>query len=243
MQASFRWQSLFQKIKFPLFLAVFFIFHLFILNNLMLLSRDMVYGDFSAAKLSPAPRLKIRRVQIRKYNALNRLGIDFAQVYFPSKAFSNLEKNYFEGDGDPLKRPSRYAPLIHYLCAISICNLDYGLATFLHMLIQLALFYLSLFYALMKLDLKKYILPTVLLVNYFLFLTPVGLSWFERGQFSLYVASAYLWLILGLRKSNPFLILLSACFSFVKSSYTATSSPVGSLYTEFSRQPEILLSS
>ena len=216
MQAPSRWLFLFRKIKVPLFLAVFFILHLFILNNFVLLSRDMVYGDFSIEKLSPAPRLKIRRVQIRKYHALNRLGIDFAQVYFPSKTLANLEINYSTGDGDPLKRPSRYAPLIHYLCAISICNLDYGLATFLHMLIQLALFYLSLFYALIKLDLKKYILTSVLLVNYLLFLTPVGISWFERGQFSLYVASAYLWLILGLQTRNPFLILLSACFSFVK---------------------------
>jgi len=216
MQASSHWQFLFRKIKMPLFLAVFFILHLLIINNFVLLSRDMVYGDFSAVKLSPAPRLKIRRSQIRKYNALNRLGIDFAQIYFPSKTLSNLEINYFNGDGDPLKRPSRYAPLIHYVCAISICNLDFGLATFAHMLIQLALFYLSFLYALMKLDLKKYILPSVLLVNYFLFLTPVGISWFERGQFSLYVATAYLWLILGLRARNPILILLSACFSFVK---------------------------
>ena len=216
MQAPSHWQFLIQKIKVPLFLAVFFILHLFILKNFVLLYRDMVAGDFSAAKLSPAPRLKILRIQIRKYNALNRLGIDFAQVYFPSKALSNLERNYSEGDDDPLKRPSRYAPLIHYLCAISICNLNYGRAAFLHMLIQLALFYLSLFYAIKILDLKKYLLPSVLLVNYFLFLTPVGISWFERGQFSLYVASAYLWLILGLRACNPFLILLSACFSFVK---------------------------
>jgi hypothetical protein len=216
MLASSLWQSLFRKTKIPLFLAVFFIMHLFILNNAVLLARDMVYGDLSAAKLSPAPRLKIRRVQIRKFNALNRLGIDFAQVYFPSQLLSNLEINYSTGDGDPLKRPSRYAPLIHHLCAASICKLNYGWAAFLHMLIQLALFYLSLFFALLKLDFKKYILPSVLLVNYFLFLTPVGISWFERGQFSLYVASAYLWLSLGLRSRNPFLILLSACLAFVK---------------------------
>jgi hypothetical protein len=147
---------------------------------------------------------------------VNRLGIDFAQIYFPSTQFSNLETNYSTGDGDPLKRPSRYAPLIHYLCSSSICNLDYGWAAFAHMLIQLALFYLSLFYAIWTLDLKKYFLPIILLVNYFLFLTPVGISWFERGQFSLYVACSYLWLILALRSRNPFMVLLSACFAFVK---------------------------
>ena len=208
--------SIFKKLKLPLFLAVFIILHLFILNNFLLLSKDMVYGTSFAENLSPSPRLKMRRVPVRKYNALNRLGIDFAQVYFPSKTFSELSNNYIDGSDDPLRRPSRYAPLVHYLCASSICKLDFGWAAYLHMFIQLALFYLSFFLALKILDLMKYMLPFTLLVNFFLFLTPVGLSWFERGQFSLYVATAYLWLILGIHTHKPFFTLLSAVFSFVK---------------------------
>jgi hypothetical protein len=56
----------------------------------------------------------------------------------------------------------------------------------------------------------------MLLINFCLFLTPVGITWFERGQFSLYIALAYLWLILGRHTHNPFYVLLSALFAFVK---------------------------
>lgn len=45
---------------------------------------------------------------------------------------------------------------------------------------------------------------------------PAGLSWFERGQFSLYVALAYLLLIVGLMKKKPVLIAVSALFAYVK---------------------------
>ena len=53
-------------------------------------------------------------------------------------------------------------------------------------------------------------------VNFCLFLTPVGLSWFERGQFSLYVSLSYLWLVLGLVNRNGYYIFLSALFAYVK---------------------------
>jgi len=176
----------------------------------------MISGDFSAAKISPAPRYPFFRVPTAEYQSLNRLGIDFAQVYFPSKAFSLLENNYSKGAFEPLQRPSRYAPFLHYLCAVSICKFNFGLAAFLHMLLQMACFYFSFWYAFRRLGLKRYLGPSVLLVNYTLFLTPVGITWFERGQFSLYVALAYLWLILGLQTRNRFFILLSALFSFIK---------------------------
>jgi len=194
----------------------FFLLHIFILNNFVLLSRDMIYGDFSAASISPTPRYPFFRIPTSDYQGLNRLGVDFAQVYFPSKQFSALIENYSKGAFDPLGRPSRYAPFIHYLCAISICKFAYGYAAFLHMLIQLTLFYISLYAAFRILDLKKYLWPCVLLINFCLFLTPVGITWFERGQFSLYVALAYLWILLGRHTRNPFYVLLSALFAFVK---------------------------
>ncbi|MBC7879000.1 MAG: hypothetical protein H7Y59_17650 [Anaerolineales bacterium] len=56
----------------------------------------------------------------------------------------------------------------------------------------------------------------LLLVSMLLFATPTGLGWFERGQFSLYVALSYLLLILGILKNKPVLILASAFFAYVK---------------------------
>ena len=92
----------------------------------------------------------------------------------------------------------------------------YGFASFLHILIQILLFFVSFIYAFKVLQIGKDLFPVILLVNFCLFLTPVGLSCFEPGQFSLYVSLSYLWLFLGLFNRNGYYILLSALFAYVK---------------------------
>jgi len=211
-----RWQELSSRMGGPLFLAGFLVLHIFIVNNFLLLSTDMIRGDFSAGQISPAPRYPFFRVITADYQGLNRLGGDFAQVYFPSKDFSTLKNNYSRGVNDPWHRSSRYAPAVHYLCAITICRFDYGYAAFLHMLLQLVFFYISFYFAFRRLGQERYFLPALLLVNFCLFLTPVGITWFERGQFSLYVALAYLWLGVGLHARDGRFILLAAVFAFIK---------------------------
>jgi hypothetical protein len=84
------------------------------------------------------------------------------------------------------------------------------------MAIQVFLFYLIFIISFVSLKIGKYILPGVLFVNLFLFLTPAGLSWFERGQFSLYIGAAILLMILGFIKKKPILVIFSALFAFNK---------------------------
>ncbi len=188
--------------------------------NFFLLSKDMIYGDFSAEGIFPRPMYGFFRVPDRpntiERNAVNRLAADYAQIYFPSLEFSSLTKNYETGYLDPWKRPSRYAPFIHYICAISFCKLDYGYASFLHMLIQMVLFYAFFVMAFRMLNVESKLWFGLIFTAVCLFATPAGLSWFERGQFSLYVALAYLLLILGLMKNKPVLVVLSALFAYVK---------------------------
>jgi len=180
----------------------------------------MLYGDLSGKKISPQPLFGFWRIPDRantlEHNAINRLAVDYAQVYFPSQEFSSLTKNYETGYLDPWERPSRYAPFIHYLCSISFCKLDYGYASFLHMAIQMLLFYLFFISAFKMLEIATDLWFGLLLVSIFLFVTPAGLGWFERGQFSLYVALSYLLLMLGFLKNKPVLILASALFAYVK---------------------------
>lgn len=206
--------------KKQLFLFFFILLHCLILNNLFLLSKDMINGDFTANNLVPSPRYEFMRVTKNpltlKVEAENRLAADFAQIYFPSQKFSSLSQAYTKKSLDPWQRPSRYAPLVHAVCSMSICKLNYGYASFLHMMIQLLLFFLSFIYAFRILHLKRYILHGVLLVNFCIFLTPVGLSWLARGQFSLYVSLSYLWLFLGIINRNIVYIFLSALFAYVK---------------------------
>jgi hypothetical protein len=56
----------------------------------------------------------------------------------------------------------------------------------------------------------------LLLTSIFLFATPAGLGWFERGQFSLYVALSYMLMILGFLKNKPIFVVASAFFAYVK---------------------------
>jgi hypothetical protein len=203
-----------------LFIVVFIAAHIFILRNVILLSNDMLFGTISDEKIFPVPRYPFARIPdtsiTEQYNAQNRVAVDFAQIYFPAQQMASLGENYQTGYLDPLERPSRYAPLVHYLCSITICRLDYGIASLLHMAIQGLLFYLAFIISFKVLKMENYILPGILLVNIYLFLTPAGLSWLERGQFSLYVGIAYLLMILGLLKKNLPLVLLSALFAFIK---------------------------
>src|SRR6185295_16286041 len=108
------------------------------------MSRDMLYGDFSAEHIFPQPHYGFLRVPdttvSRKYEAVNRLGADFTQIYFPAQKFESIARNYKNGVFDPWDRPSRMAPFLHLLCSRTICKLTYGWASLLHMLIQIGVF-------------------------------------------------------------------------------------------------------
>lgn len=190
------------------------------INNFFLLSKDMIHGDGSAENIFPQPFYGFLRIpdsaNVRDHNGVNRVAADFAQIYFPSQEYSALTKNYETGYLDPWKRQSRYAPFIHFLCHISICKLEFGYASFIHILIQMLLFYFFFIIAFKILKIESDLWPGLFLVNIILFSTPAGLSWLERGQFSLYVSLSYLLLLLGLLKNKPALVIASALIAYVK---------------------------
>ena len=208
------------KAKSPVFIIVFVILNVFAIRNFFLLSRDMIYGDFSAQLLFPSPRYAPERMPstpvTMEYQAANRIGADFSQIYFPAQEISQLDNAYNYLSLNPLRRPSRYAPLLLVLCSKTLCNLDYGYASFGNILLQLLLFFPILYYVFRSLGIKRYFLSAFLFTEFILLLTPVGLSWFERSQFSVYVAISYLLLLFGLTRNNAILIILSAGFAFIK---------------------------
>jgi hypothetical protein len=145
------------------------------------------------------------------------LASDFAAIYFPAQDPSHLGNAYSHDKTlDPWGRASRSAPLDILVCSLSVCRLQYGDASVLHILIQTLLFYLILYWAMRRLEIDRYFLMTASFANLCLFLTPVGLSWMERGQFSLYVASAYLLLMMGFITKEPTPVALAALLAFVK---------------------------
>gem|GEM_PF-1600921 len=209
-----------KKLKKPLFVAVFMACHILIAFNFYYMSKDTINGDISAMNVTVHPRYKLLRIpesdSAREYNAVNRISGDFAQIYFPARGEETSSRDYTLESSDPWGRPSRYAPFVHAVFHYTLCRLDYGYAAFLHIVIQLMLLYASLAYAFRKLNIRRHIAPVILLINVCLFLTPVGLSWFERGQLSLFVALAYLWLFLGIIGRNPWYLLIAAVFAFIK---------------------------
>lgn len=192
----------------------------FALRNLVLIAQDFLVGDGSAERMLPRPRHGFERIpetpETQAYQAQGRLAIDFAQIYFPARHLDSLTANYAQGDLDPLGRPSRYAPALAVLCSITICRAEFGLASLVHILIQMGVFYGCLVISLRALGMTRQILRAVILANTLLLLTPAGLSWFERGQFSLYVAASYLLLVAGLLQGRLYLIVAAAALAFVK---------------------------
>lgn len=202
------------------FIVLLVVTQILAIKNISFLLVDIASNSNNAYLVVPGPEYLYRRIPENpltvEYGAVGRLGLDFSQIYFPSKSFSSLISNYENGTSDPWNRQSKYAPFIHYICSISICKLDYGFASASHMLIQIIFFYGIIIYSFRKLGLKKDLILTVSFINIYLFLTPAGLAWMERGQFSLYIAIAYLLLFLALWKRNIYLVFLSAIFSFIK---------------------------
>jgi hypothetical protein len=194
--------------------------HALAMRSAVIVSRDLVTGDGSIAQLRPGPRYEVLRVPATAlttpYQGEHRIAADFAQVYFPARATDDERDAYSTNPPDPWGRPSRYAPFVHWACAITICGLNYGWASLLHVWLQYIAFVLSLAYACHALRLWRVFPATLLAVHVGLFLTPVGLSWFERGQFSLYVAAAYLWLMLGLYREKAAYLALAALFGYLK---------------------------
>ncbi len=210
-----------KKVKWPIYIIFFVFLNYFALRNVFLLSRDMIYGDFSAQLLFPSPIYSPQRIPTTsltsEYQAANRLGADFASIYFPAQEITSLGNAYTGYVSlDPWKRLPNYAPLVLALCSVTLCKLDYGYAAFGNILIQLLLFFLVIYLVSRLIGIKEYFLLVFLFMEFCLFLTPAGLSWFERGQFSLYMAIAYLLLELGLTKNNTILVVISAAFAFIK---------------------------
>ncbi len=205
----------------PALIGLLLLLNYFAIKNLLLVSADLIRGDTSADGLAPRPIIHPQRIPVRPITqarqAVGRVGSDFAQVYFPAQDIAHLQDAFNAAKTlDPWKRPSRYAPLVILACAATFCRLDFGYACLLHMLFQTLLFYGVLYWALSQLNIRKYFLFALLSINLCLFLTPVGLSWLERGQFSLCLAAGYTVLMLGLMKRQPAWIVAAAALSFIK---------------------------
>jgi hypothetical protein len=186
-----------------------------------LLGRDMLLGDGSARRLLVPLRYEPMRVPpgsaAPSAEADGRLAADFGAVYFPACAAAPLEEAYrADTTADPWKRPARSAPAVLLACRVTLCRLSYGAAALIHVAAQWLLFLASVHHAMRRLNLARHAFAAITFVNALVFLTPVGLSSLERGQFTLYVGLAYLWGMLALTEGRARDAGLAALFGFAK---------------------------
>ena len=203
------------------FWVFFVLIHMAIASQIYWLSSDILEGDGSCDELTVSLRYPPMRVPetpiTMQYQAQGRLCADFAQIYFPSQKKMALKEAYaIDTTLDPWLRPSKYPPLMHFIFSYTLCRLPYGQACLLHLAVQTVLFIASFVFAFFVLRLRKYLMPSLLLLNVCLFLTPVGLSFFERGQFTLYLGLCYLWLMLALVTGKWRYSIVTALFGFLK---------------------------
>lgn len=185
------------------------------------LSSDIVYGNHRGDFMLIKPSYGFMRVpesdQCKQTQSCNKLAADFAPVYFSGAMNTSLEEAYdTEHTADPWKRASRSSPALHYFYSKTLAKISYGWASFIHLFGQIILFYLSIICTFKILGLKRGKIEVLLFIPIVLFATPSGLAWFERGQFSLFVASAYLWSINGIVTRKNLYFFIAALFAFFK---------------------------
>lgn len=181
---------------------------------------DCLLGNANTENLLVKPSCGFMRIDANDPNrgeGQNRLGADLAQIYFPAKWQPAISKAYDSTSTlDPWHRPSRYAPLLHLICRYTLCQWPYGWASLFHVFFQLGLFLWTLHRTLLLFGKENYFQPCCLFCLVLIFLTPSGLSWFERGQYSFYLATGYLWFMSGLLLHKNRYFLYSALFGFIK---------------------------
>jgi hypothetical protein len=119
-------------------------------------------------------------------------GGDFSQVYTSALALRHGESPYFPATpafADRFGRPAGYPPLMNWLY-VPLTFLSYYEALLVHCAFWLLALFAVTAVILWRMELARHI-PLVLLAQSSLyFLTPVGFTHLERGQFDLLVATA-----------------------------------------------------
>ncbi len=133
-----------------------------------------------------------------------KCGADYACLYFAARNYAATSVMY-DGNSDPWRRPAyTFPPILIFLTAHTLARPDFPASVLASDLLQVLLF----------LGVSAYFMrePTGsslagiaacwTFAGVLLFCTPVGLTWFERSQTDLYVASASLLLVKGMRDGS-----------------------------------------
>ena len=122
---------------------------------------------------------------------LGSTGADFSQIYFGALRLRREGVSPFQApSADPFDRPPGYPPLTYWL-TVPLTLLPYHWALLVHMAGQFIVFAAAMIVALGLTGCLRWWPAVAATVLPLLVMTPIGLSFIERGQFDLYVAACY----------------------------------------------------
>jgi hypothetical protein len=144
-----------------------------------------------------------------------RASIDFGQVYYASRSFDIDNSGFYNENQDVFGRGNiLYAPPMLFMYKNSICHLEYKYSAVFSSNLQILLLLMSIL--LIFRSKIKYAIVTLLFIINLIFISPIALSWYERGQFDLYIALSYIWLLNGFQKDSKVSFIVAAFFAGFK---------------------------
>jgi hypothetical protein len=183
-------------------------------SNVYNMTWTIMTGEVSSTY--PEPRYGYQfnpRTDIEFENAT--YGMGFASVYFSCRHFFE-GVNVYDRKYEITGRYAGFPPLTLFLYYVMFYSTPYAEALVLHIFLQLLLLSATMIWV-SRYYRVEYTLPYQLLfMSSMVFLTPVGLSWFERGNFDIYIAVAFAWLIFGLYESKGYAIIIAAVLANLK---------------------------
>jgi hypothetical protein len=121
-------------------------------------------------------------------------GADFSQVYTSAMALRHGESAYSPTSpqfADRFGRIPNYPPLTNWIY-VPLTLLPYYVAVLVHTGISLLALFGATVFVLMRMGLRRHVWRVVLVQASLYFLTPIGFTHIDRGQFDLLVATSFL---------------------------------------------------
>ena len=217
------------------FLLFFLILDLFILKNAWRVSEwllsarhpPMLYSYFLYPTLQFPPGIP--------FEAGRKCGVDFGCLYFASKNYLTHGIMY-DNASDPFLRPAvTFPPNLIFIVSQTLSHFNFPTSAFLSNIFQILVFLVvAQVYIHDSQKNRTTRLGMFSAIGFLIFCTPIGLTWFERAQTELFVASAALLLCKAMRDGRfssfgwtgllgslkwtffPFLAIVSIPYFFLK---------------------------
>jgi hypothetical protein len=201
--------------------------HLLIVISLATVSVSVAFGNASwIMAIHASGRPQVNTAQYPMYGFLRapqtfgeqevrgHFAVDFLQVYLGARRF--FEKGtIYERQHDFFGRLPTYPPLTHFLYAPLASRYPPAVATQVHLWLQVTLLCVSTAIVLGGRRWRQAIASWTIMLC-FLFASPVGLAWAERGQFDIYSAVACLFGLSAVLQQKYAHFLLCGVFAALK---------------------------